>query len=284
MKDGGTGFLSDKRLERFSGRIAATLEDRPFDLPPDEHRERIGELLAGLGERNFFDLLDVDPMAEEAEVHRAYTELARLVHPSHAEALAVKGGAPALEVIFERATEAYLTLSDPDLRARYRQRLESMGWRPEAPTGIARDEEKRREARREFLIAERLVADGRFHDAVQLLEQTVRMDREPRYLALLGHCLGRNPHWTQEAINCYVEAVQAEPHVVDYRRELGLLFERAGAPVRAREHLQAALELDPTDDTIIEALERLPVARSGAAEQERSSLWRKLTGWMGGED
>lgn len=281
MKDAGPGFLSARRLERFSARIAASLEERPLELPADEHRQRIGELLAGLAERNFFDLLGVEAMAEEAEIHRAYTELARLVHPSHTEELSVKGGAPALEVIFERATEAYLTLSDPDLKARYRQRLEATGWRPEAPSGLVRDEERRREARREFLIAERLAADSRFHDAVQLLEQTVRMDRQPRYLGLLGHCLGQNPHWTQQAINCYVEAVEADPHVADYRRELGLLFERAGAPARARDHLEAALELDPTDETVIEALARLPGSRRGAGEEERPSFWRKLTGWMG---
>jgi curved DNA-binding protein CbpA len=282
MKDGPQGFLGAERLERFRERIAVSLRDRPQELGPEEHRQALADQLATLGERNFFQLLGVGPATEEGEVHRAYTELARLVHPSHAAGLSLRGREPALELLFERVTEAYLTLSDPDLRMRYRRSLEGSGWRPEALSGEARAEEKRREARRQFLIAQRLADDGAYHDAVQLLEQIVRLDSRGEYFALLGLCLARNPNWTQEAINRYIDAVHLEPRVAEYRRELGMLFERAGNRARARQHLESAAELDPTDEVIQEALARLAggdVARGRGGP----SWWAKLARRLGGE-
>jgi tetratricopeptide (TPR) repeat protein len=283
MKDGAQGFLGAERLARFRQRIEASLEERPQELSVEAHRQRIAELLTDLGARNFFELLGVGPTTEEAQVHRAYTKLARVVHPVHARMLSMEGREPALEILFERATEAYLTLSDRDLRARYERELAATGWRPEAVSDEARGEEKRREARRQFAIAEHLAAGGQYHDAVQLLEQVVRLDPLGEYFALLGRCLARNPHWTQEAINRYLEAVRLEPRTAAYRRELGLLFERAGNRARARQHLEGAAGLDPTDEVTREALER----RAGAgARGDRGtagpSWWvrlvRRLTG------
>jgi len=283
MTDGAQGFLSAERLARFRERIEGSLEERPQELSVEAHRRRVAELLTDLGSRNFFELLGVGPMTEEAQIHRAYTNLARLVHPVHAPLLSMDGREPALEVLFERATEAYLTLSDRDLRARYERELAATGWRPEAVSDEARGEEKRREARRQFEIAERLATDGQYHDAVQLLGQVVRLDPQAGYLALLGRCLARNPHWTQEAINRYVEAVRLEPRVAARRRELGLLFERAGNRARARQHLEAAAELDPTDEVSREALERLARAGERAERGAAGPSWlvrllRRLTG------
>lgn len=284
MQDPGQGFLSAERLARFRERIAASLAERPQELAVEAHRQRIGELLSGLGDVNFFELLGIDPMAEETAVHRAYTKLARLVHPSHAPALAMEGREPALEILFERVTEAYLMLSDPELRARYRRDLESAGWQPAALGGEARAEEKRREARRQFQIADHLATDGHYHDAVQLLEQTVRVDPRGEYFALLGRCLARNPYWTQEAINRYLEAVRLEPRVAEYRRELALLFERGGNSARARQHLEAAAELDPTDEVTREALDRL-AGRSGerTAGEAPLSRWFRLVRHLVGD-
>jgi len=284
MTDGAQGFLSAERLARFRQRIEDSLEERPQELSVEAHRQRIAELLTDLGARNFFELLGVGPMTEEAQIHRAYTKLARVVHPVHAPLLSMEGREQALEVLFERATEAYLTLSDRDLRARYERELAATGWRPEAVSDEARGEERRGEARRQFLIAEHLAADGQYHDAVQLLEQVVRLDPQGKYLALLGRCLGRNPHWTREAINRYAEAVRLEPRVAEYRRELGLLFERAGNRARARQHLEGAAELDPTDEVTRETLERLAGA-GGRADRGTAgwSWWVRLVRRMTGD-
>lgn len=279
MKDQTTGFLSQERLARFRERVAASLEQRPQELPVEAHRQRIADLLARLGDRNLFDLLGVGPAAEEAEVHRAYTELARLVHPDHAAALSLEGREPALELLFERATEAYLTLSDPELKARYRQRLEAAGWRVDAVSDEARAEEKKREARRQYRIASHLATDERFHEAVQLLEQVVALDPQAPYLALLGRCLAKNPHWIQEAVDRYVEAAALEPTVGEYRRELGLLFERVGNAAGARKQLRLALDLDPTDVVAREGLERLQSALA-AHRPDRPPPWRRLLQWL----
>src|SRR6185369_6686467 len=122
------GRLSEEELRLFSDRIAASLAQRPVYLAVPVHRERVAELLRQVGEASFYDLLGVDPAAPALKVHEGYERTARLVHAAHAERLGLAGREGVLEVLFERVTEAYLTLSNPDRRKRYdRERPE---WRP----------------------------------------------------------------------------------------------------------------------------------------------------------
>ena len=111
--------LTVKLLETFSQKIAGQLEDEPIDLDPEAHRVRLAELLGRLGDMNFYELLDVDLKDGDDTLFLAYTDLARIVHPVHAQRLGFEGKDEALQVLFERATEGYLTLSEPKRRASY---------------------------------------------------------------------------------------------------------------------------------------------------------------------
>ena len=61
----------------------------------------------------FYSILGLEPGASPAEIKRAYRRLSRRYHPG------VNPGDRQAEALFERITEAYETLSDPDRRRKY---------------------------------------------------------------------------------------------------------------------------------------------------------------------
>jgi molecular chaperone DnaJ len=62
---------------------------------------------------DFYVILGLGPGASPAEIKRAYRRLARRYHPG------INPGDRAAEALFERISEAYETLSDPERRQRY---------------------------------------------------------------------------------------------------------------------------------------------------------------------
>ena len=113
-------------LERFAARVEADLQARPLALGKEEHRRGSSRCSRASALRATTSCSASSPTPTNEALHRAYLELARLVHPRHAASLELSEGAAALELLFERATEAYLVLTDPaaawPLRSRRRHR------------------------------------------------------------------------------------------------------------------------------------------------------------------
>ncbi|MEE8278379.1 MAG: J domain-containing protein, partial [Thermoanaerobaculia bacterium] len=197
-------LVSAELLEKFQQRIGDDLAANPLKIDTEAHRLRVVELLGGLGEVNFYQLLSVGLGCSAEELHLAYTELARVVHPEHAEALGLKGKEEALAVLFERTTEAYLTLSDPERSGRYQLSLGDSLVGVEAETdGAKRKEEEKEIAAHNYRAAKNRALQNDYFSAIQLLEQAVRGDALPEYYALLGQCQAENPRWIDKAIyNC----------------------------------------------------------------------------------
>lgn len=188
-------FLSEEEYRLFFERIARSLAERPFRMDAAEHRERVAALLREVGEASFYELLGIDPSASAREVHESYERAARMVHPNNARRLDLVGREGVLEVLFERITEAYLTLSYMDRRKRY-DRERPGGWWKAAPVKpVSREEEAQRlyEKARAFASAEQ------YHAAVELLQEAVRAAPKAEHWALLGQLQARNPHWLQSA-------------------------------------------------------------------------------------
>ena len=212
---------------------------------PGRHKERVTVLLRGLGERNFYELLELDVSATPEEIHSAYMRLARLTHPSHQTVLSLQRP-EGLELLFERATEAYLTLSDGD---RSRQYLEVVGpqlrIKNTGPTGVERVREERALAQRQYLSAQELVIREEFHFAMELLQQAVRASPRAEYYTLLAECAEHNPQWAGKAILYYKLALELTPQDVDLRLRLASRLEDEGQVEDALEQLEAALVIRP---------------------------------------
>ncbi|HVF58794.1 MAG TPA: DnaJ domain-containing protein [Thermoanaerobaculia bacterium] len=202
--------LPDEVLRLLQERIARSLDERPLILDPVAHRERVAALVARLGSASFYELLGLDVAASPDEVHTAYEEAARLLHPRHAPRVGLGERRGTLELLFERATRAYLTLSVPDRRKRYdREMMPSMegaagGTGP--ATAAARAREQQEMARAYFERARVLAEAGDIHSAIELLELAIHAERRPEYYHLLGDLQAKNPYWLEQAADSYRRA------------------------------------------------------------------------------
>lgn len=203
MEGPAEGF--EEEVDLLSTRVERGLAERPLGLDAAAHRQLVADLLGKVGEASFYDLLGVGPGASEEEVHAAYGRLARLVHPSHARSLGLSGKEGILDLLFERATLGYLTLSHPDRRKRYDGDMGAGLWAP----GASRNTEERRQmARRYFAKATLLAASEEYHQAIELLRTAARIDPRAEYYALLGQLEAKNPHWYRMAEDHLSQAIE----------------------------------------------------------------------------
>ena len=223
--------LTDEEYRLFSERIARALVERPVTIPQREHRERVAELLKQLGEATFYHLLGIDPASGAREVHEAYDEVARLVHPSHASRVGLEGREGVLKVLFERATLGYLTLAETDRRKKYDREVGPARWTAMRTSTASREEEARHCLARARALAE---AED-FHSAIELLRQSVRLAPGPEAYGLLGLLLAKNPQWLEEALESLERAVQmgaAEPGLPEALKEVREKLGQQGTPAQ----------------------------------------------------
>jgi len=207
MADRTENALSAEELRLFEDRIARGLRERPLRLDAVVHRTEVTGLVGRVGEASFYELLAIGPGASVQEIHDGYERLARLVHPVHAGELGLTGKEGVLRLLFERATEAYLTLSHPDRRKRYDREQGGRLWSGET-AGEARNEEGQQVAKRYFRKAQVLAASEEYHLGIELLVQAVRMDPRGEYYALLGQLQAKNPLWLRHAAENLDRAIE----------------------------------------------------------------------------
>ncbi len=247
--------LSARLLEQFTARIAENLESEPLELDAEAHRARLGRLLSSLGQMNYYQLLEIDPRADSEDIFTAYSALARVVHPSHATRLGLEGREVAVSVMFEKATEAYLTLSDPRRRASYNT-VAGVHVRV-AVDEEQRDEEKRAIAEQNYRRAASCLSQMDFSLAVDLLKEAARMDPRPEYFARLGLAQSKNPNWHRHAVESYRRAVELDPDNAGTRAAYGTLLEEMDRGDDARKQYKEALDLMPDNPDAQAGLDRL---------------------------
>jgi tetratricopeptide (TPR) repeat protein len=199
---------SPQELALFSERIGRSLAERPLDISVSEHRERVAALVREVGGATFYELLAVGPAASPEKVHEGYERVARLVHPVHAAYLGLEGREGVLEVLFERATAAYITLSHPGRRRDYDRELGPAGWSASGAQAKSRGEENRDRARAHYNRAVALVAKEDYHFAVELLREAVRIDPQAKYFVLLAEIQVKNDLWLRHAAESYTRALE----------------------------------------------------------------------------
>lgn len=208
--DGIAPRPTQEELRLFSERISRRLADCPLDLDPASHQQRVAGLLRQAGDASFYQLLNLVPTATAQEVHEAYEQIARLVHPGNAKRLGLAGREGVLEMLFERITQGYLTLSQPERRKAYDRELSPGAW-SEAwnPTVGKRQDEAKGLAQQYYERAQVLAAADEPHFAIELLQQAVRSDdSRPDTHALLGKLQAKNPRWLRAASENLQKAIK----------------------------------------------------------------------------
>lgn len=277
-KDDGR-LLSPKLLDNFSQRIAQSLEENPVQAEPEAHRAKVAGLLSRLGGVTFYELLGIGVGAGPDEIHQAYTRLARVVHPSHAGPLGLGGKEAGLQLLFERATEAYLTLSDAERSRRYLQEVGSEAVPVKHQTGTERQEELDTLAERHYRQARAYEARGDYHFAIELLQQAVRVSPRAEYLALLASCQVRNPQWVGKGIATFQRAIDLESENPDLHIQLGQALEEQQLVGQARAQYERALEILPGHPEATAGLARL----TGAKEAKKGSADEAMSAALAGD-
>ena len=266
-------LVTPRMLRSFSERIASRLESDPVDLGVEEHRQRVAELLAKLGDLDHYQLLELDTRSGPDEISVAYNALASVVHPDNARRLGFEGREEAMRVLFERATEAYLTLSDPRRRASYNT---MSGITVEQEVDDAqRHQEKRDLARQNYLRATNSIDMMEYSTAVDLLKEAVRLDPQPEYLARLGVAQSKNPHWLQHAVANFERAVEMSPDDAGIRVAFGKVLEDLERNEEARREYGAALDLMPDNIAARDGLDRLGGAAAPRGAGDFKSLFSR---------
>ncbi len=254
----GDDILTPELLARLSKRIQEGLESEPVAVEAAEHRRRIADLLARVGQLNHYELLGIDESANERQIYDAYVEVARLVHPAHVQTLSLEGLAVGPELLFERATLAYLTLSDDARRLDYHVEAGLVSSRSgPVSVGSERQDEERDQARKNYETAKSMADAGEYHYAIELLYVATRVDPKAEYFALLGRCERENPNWRRKAIRSYSKAVELDPADDASRFAVAELYEQDNNLPMARREYAALLERVPGHPDATEALRRL---------------------------
>lgn len=266
--------------DRLAERIAESLREDPLDIDTDQHRELLRSLFNRIGAMTHFEVLAVSPHSSDEEVHKAFIELGRILHPDNAVRLGMAGKEGVFAVLFERATEAYLTLSDPDRKIRYSEEVGPVGaLASSAIPESQRQQEKQALARRQYETALGLADRLEFHSAIQLLEQAASADPQPEYFTLLGDCQAENPQWLDRAAFSYQRAMEMQPDDPSLRVKLGRAYERRGDSKRAQESYEAALELAPGMEQAEAGLMRIAPERLGTS---RAGFLQRFFGFFRG--
>lgn len=240
-----------------------------------------------VSERDHFEALGVPREATEAEVKAAYFRLAKLFHPDALGKLADLH--EVVQAIFSRIGTAFDVIGQPSSRAAYEATsFPKRRKAPVAPTpppamaprrpppsvhGAPLPEPAPRTQNPEDLAwmaeeglrrAEALLAEGKFWDAIQVLEPHVgALSGRARHRGrlVLAQAYMHNPKWLHRGEELLRGVVKDDPLNAEAYYLLGTIYKTGGLPTRAATMFRKVLEVrpghKPASDELL-ALEKAP--------------------------
>jgi tetratricopeptide (TPR) repeat protein len=255
-------LVSREVLAAFAERIKGSLARKPLDVPVDQHRERLAMLLASFGSSHHYALLGIDPSAGTAAIADAYEDLARMVLPQHAERQGLEDLRGTLELLFERATEAYLVLSNPDRRSRY-DLLEQIDTANVPRTDAEVKAERHEQAAALFARAQGCMRSADYHFAVELLKEATRLEPEPESFALLAEAQSKNPNWLKHSIESWAKAIELDFSQTPWMLRHAQVLEEAGRLDEALARFEEVLTRQPGHPEAVAGAARVKDLKSG---------------------
>lgn len=202
---------------------------------------RLTKIANSYEEKNHFEILGLSAKAKSSEIHRAYHELAKALHPDK-----IHKDSPAelqnlSQKIFSKITDAYQTLSDETKRKTYRKTLE---------LGHTEDILK---AETSFEEGMRHLKSNRFRDARKVFEHTLTLKghRSDTLVYLIWAVTKEkrnriNHEELAEKINSLLNRVpHEERHSAHYFFVKGMFYDLSGDTEKAYKHHKHCLTMDP---------------------------------------
>jgi len=224
----------------FEGEEPVSREEPKEEPPSEEIKDQIGDVLAlreHLSSLNYYQALNVAKDASEAEIKRAYFNLARKYHPDRFDRNLPASIRNQVEEVFDYITKAYRTLTNREKRIEYNSRVSVSGKEEEANLS--------KKAEIKFRQGKTLFNQGKYEDALTLLEEAVRLrPNKGDYYLMLGMTESRIPFYRKKAEQDFLKAIELEPWNPEGFVGLGVLYKQEGLLTKARRHLEKALEMD----------------------------------------
>ncbi len=220
---------------------------------PAGTEDQVQEVLAfrdKLPEMNYYQILDVPRAAGEDEIKKAYFHLARRFHPDRFDRSLPANFRVQIEDVFDKITKAYRTLTSRDGRREYDGRL-ATGSEDKPKDTLAKADTKFRQART-------LYNQGRYEDAMVVLEDVIRLNKSKGgYYLLLAMAETKLTEYQKKAEEHFLKAIELEPWNPEGFAGLGVLYRMVGLTTKATRQFQKALELDDEHQVAVRELAAL---------------------------
>jgi curved DNA-binding protein CbpA len=251
---------------RDQDQIAGAEERRPS--PPaetsrstsQEQLDDVSLFQEKIGSMNYYQILGVSKLATDEDIKKAYFQLARKFHPDRFDRSITAENRVKIDDVFDKITKAYHTLSNRELRKVYDIRTPAAGEDDKGKDVLKKADTK-------FRQAKTLYSQGRFEDAVILLEEAIRLSRtKGAYFLLLALTEMKIPAFLRRAEEHFLKAIELEPWNPESYVGLGLLYKQEGLNLKATKQFQKALEYDGDHEAALRELESL------TADQKKTGL------------
>jgi len=220
------------------------------EAPSIKEKERLAEvdaLLEKLPTLDYYEILNVSKSASEDEIKKAYFDLARKYHPDSFDRDLPQKSRKKIEDVFAHITKAYQNLIDIEKRQEYDSQVR---LRPEEG-----EQDFSKKADVKFRQAKTLFNEGRYEDALILLEEAIKLKRNRgRYFLLLALTESKIPSFRWKAEKDFLEAIELEPWNSEGYVGLGKYYKQEGLSVKAKKQFEKALEIDPDHSIAIKEL------------------------------
>jgi len=241
-----------ERIERAERVEKPERTERPEDTAARELKESVDEAIAlrrRMGSLDHFQLFGVPPNADENTVKKAYFKMARKFHPDRfgrdLDPLVKKQ----IDELFDRITKSYKALTTP-----------GAATAPPEPPPPADDADKDpgKNADTRFRQGKTLYNQARYEEAIQYLEEAVRMnDNKGDYFLLLALAQSKVRGYSKKAEKNFLRAIELEPWNPEGIVGLGILYKKEGLTTRAKRQFEKALEIEPNHQAARQELESM---------------------------
>ena len=240
----------------------------------DPRRREILEAYERLAHQSHFETLGVAESATEQEIKQGFFQKAKKFHPDQYRDPGFADLSDRIEALFMRVGGAYEVLRDPQSRQSYEavlRRRRGSDAPPRAPSppvasyspantsasiealrpadNLIDTAENAWMAEEAIHRAERLIADTKTWDAIQLLQAVIprifgRKQRD-RARVLLAKAYIKNPNWVRRGEELLQTVIVEDPQNAEAHFALGMLYKESGMTSRAVGMFKKALELRP---------------------------------------
>lgn len=223
--------------------VSLSVPKSPLPEEVARRRQFVRKIWERMENQNFYDILGVKQNALPGEIKAVYFEMAKQFHPDRRPEQDPEDVTKKLDEIFVKVKEAYQTLSDPERRAAYDEKLSQGDQDLEL-------QKSRSKALLQYRVGLKAFQSRNYRTAMEYMRSAIDLDPfEPTYYFKMAELCTRNPRWYRAGVLSCMKAIQLDPEVPEYHAILGSLYKLEGNLIEAEKEFFTTLRFDPENRT-----------------------------------